>query len=175
MAAPLRLPRHRTVLPTRLSDDQVEAIVENLLERDANEGFQRNPVEADRFFDSVEKVSFLRIHNVTPRLQTLYFTYVRSLGRLMLDAVLRESYINLVNNIFMRLSAPGARATSPEVTALISEAFMETISLLDDLVMFSTTFPSAGTLLTMENYQNLAETITDAQADPGTPSPPQSP
>lgn len=87
-----------------------------------------------------EKLCFLRTRNVSARLTSLYATYARLLGRDMLDAVLRESYINLVQDIFMQCSSSEAQYLSAILARLISEAFMETISLLDDLASASRIF-----------------------------------
>lgn len=179
MAAPYYPPTPPVRRTYAMNLTEAEQVMDRLFQLDqlyqaAFPGALPSPVHP-RGFDPdllgfVEKLYFLRIHNVTPTLQNLYFIYARILGRHMLDLVLHENYILLVNNIFMRMSTSGPRAISRELETLISEAFMETISQLDDLVMSSSMFQREESLLTMGSSQTSSGTIMDPADPPATES-----
>jgi len=118
-----------------------------LVEEFRREG-ARDPLIPD--FDFEEKLFFLRIHNVNARLTSLYSTYASVLGAHMTDAVLRESYINLVMDIFTQFASLPSNEHFPTLVRLISESFTGTISLLDDLASASRTFESMVNLPTTE-------------------------
>lgn len=144
--APPHLPRPPSRWAAAREDLVMEAIGQiyaRLREEDGEPAFVRRSED----FDCVEKVSFLRGHVATASLTRLYCYYVRYLGRNLLDAALRESYMVMVDNICMLLSHCDQRPTFSVLESWISEAYMETISRLDDLVMFSTMFPSVGTFV----------------------------
>lgn len=110
-------------------------------------------------FDCAERISFLRGPGATGLPLRLRNVYVQQLGSSLVDAVLLESYMQMVHNIFMRtsnLEASSALATS---AALTSEAFMETIALLDDLAAFSITFPRMDTSRTSAPLRRSAATL----------------
>lgn len=125
----------------------MDAAIWRLIEEFRREG-ARDPLIPD--FDFEEKLCFLRIRNVNARLTSLYSTYVSDLGVPMMDAVLRESYMNLVQDIFTQFASSPSSEHFPILVRLISEAFTATISQLDDLASASRTFANMDNLPTTE-------------------------
>lgn len=110
-------------------------------------------------FVCAEQLSFLRGPGATGLPLRLRNVYVRQLGSSLVDAVLLESYMRTVDTICMRTSNLEGRTALATSAALISEGFMETIALLDDLAAFSITFPRMETSRTSAPLRRSAATL----------------
>lgn len=163
-----RLPRSMRVTRTfAMTPAQVDLALESLMNED-NEPPARRPILGD--LDYAAKLCFLRGRNVTRSLSLLWTYYVQNLGRDLVEHVLRENYTLMVNNIFMRLSSSSSPVIFQTFDSLISEAFMETISLLDDHVTFLSTFPSVEIISTSAISASSDETTMEQSGLPETTS-----
>lgn len=173
MSLPVSIPVLPRGIPIRrtfaMNVNQVELALESLLNEASQDSGERER-QLLHDFDFAAKLCFLRGHVVTPSLSELWTYYVRYLGRTLVERVSLENYTLMVNNIFMRLLTSSPPATFQTLDALISEAFMETISQLDDHVTFLTTFPSAAITSTSELSASQEETTTEQNPLPETMS-----
>lgn len=119
--------------------------------------------------DLGERLSFLLGHGATSPVQRLLHHYDACLGTTFLEHALRESCMQMVDNIYIQSAGADAPSRREILASLIVETFMETIQWLDENVMFYAMFPRTAPLRTSVPLRRTTATITEIEESPAAP------